>query len=92
MLSLPSVNFNALMSKWSFAAYNFMLFLAQMAIFTLVCGFLINIKSYISAQQFLSIGRTFQLVVGNPIYQIVFFIMIFVHGRTVLFRLDDKEV
>jgi ubiquinone biosynthesis protein len=92
MLSLPSVNFNALMSKWSFAAYNFMLFLAQMAIFTLVCGLLINIKSYISAQQFLSIGRTFQLVVGNPIYQIVFFIMIFVHGRTVLFRLDDKEV
>jgi len=92
MLSLPLVNFNALMSKWSFAAYNFLLFLAQMAIFTLVFGVLISFKFYLGAQQFMSIGRVFQMVVGNPIYQIIFFIMIFVHGRTVLFRLDDKEV
>ena len=92
MLALPSVNFSALMSKWSFAVYNFMLFFVQMGIFTLVFGLLINLKSYLSTKQFVDVGFAFQLILTNPIYQIVFFIMIFVHGRTVLFRLDDKEV
>jgi hypothetical protein len=92
MLALPSVNFNALMSKWSFAVYNFMLFLGQMAIFTLVFGGLVNLYSYLSVQQFVDVRRTLQMIVTNPIYQVIFFIMIFVHGRTVLFRLDDKEI
>jgi predicted unusual protein kinase regulating ubiquinone biosynthesis (AarF/ABC1/UbiB family) len=92
ILALPSVNFNALMSKWSFAVYNFMLFLGQMAIFTLVFGGLINLNSYLSAQHFVDVRRTLQMIVASPVYQVIFFIMIFVHGRTVLFRLDDKEV
>jgi hypothetical protein len=92
MLALPSVNFNALMSKWSFAVYNFMLFLGQMAIITLIFGGLINLNSYLSSQHFMDVRRTLQLIVANQIYQVIFFIMIFVHGRTVLFRLDDKEV
>ena len=92
MLSLPSVNFNALMSKWSFAAYNLLQFLGQMVSLTLVFGLLFNLQFYLSEHQLMSVGRTFQMVVTNSIYQIIFFIMIFVHGRTVLFRLDDKEV
>ena len=92
MLALPSVNFSALMSKWSFAVYNFVLFLVQMGIFTFIFGLLINLKSYFSTQQFVNVGNTFQLILTNPVYQIIFFIMVFVHGRTVLFRLDDKEV
>jgi hypothetical protein len=92
MLALPSVNFNALMSKWSFAVYNLMLFLGQMAILTLVFAGLLNLKSYVGTQQLLDAGRTLQMVVANPVYQIIFFVMVFVHGRTVLFRLDDKEV
>lgn len=91
-LTLPSVNFSALMSKWSFAVYNFVLFLVQVAMMTLVFGLLVNLDLYLQTQQFGSIGRVLQMVVTNPIYQIVFFILIFVHGRTVLFRLDDKEV
>ena len=92
MLSLPSVNFNALMSKWSFAVYNLFLFLGQMAIFTLLFGILISLKFYFDAQQLMSINQVLQKVVTNPVYQIIFFIMIFVHGRTILFRLDDKEI
>jgi ubiquinone biosynthesis protein len=91
-LALPSVNFNALMSKWSFAVYNLLLFLGQMTILTLVFGLLMNLNLYLRTQQFGSAERIFQMIVSNPIYQIFFFIMIFVHGRTVLFRLDDKEV
>ena len=33
-----------------------------------------------------------QNVLINPAYQIVLILLIFIHGRIVLFRLDDKEV
>ena len=92
MLSLPSVNFNALMSKWSFAVYNVFLFFGQMAVFTVVFGVIFSLKSYFDMHQFMGINNVLQTVIANPVYQIIFFIMIFVHGRTVLFRLDDKEV
>jgi predicted unusual protein kinase regulating ubiquinone biosynthesis (AarF/ABC1/UbiB family) len=92
MLSLPSVNFNTLMSKWSFAVYTLLRFVGQTAVLTLVFAFLINIKFYFDEQQFMNVYDVFFQVVTNPVYQIILFITIFVHGRTVLFRLDDKEV
>ena len=92
MLSLPSVNFNTLMSKWSFAVYTLLRFLGQTAALTLIFAFLINIKFYFDEQQFMNVYDTFFNVVTNPVYQIILFITIFIHGRTVLFRLDDKEV
>jgi predicted unusual protein kinase regulating ubiquinone biosynthesis (AarF/ABC1/UbiB family) len=91
-LALPSVNFNALMSKWSFAVYNFVLFLGQLSIITLAFGLFINLNIYLGSRQLGDIKYVFQAIMTNPIYQIIFFIMLFVHGRTVLFRLDDKEV
>lgn len=92
MLSLPSVNFNTLMSKWSFAMYTLLRFVGQTAALTLVFAFLINVKFYFDEQQFMNVYDVFFQVVTNPVYQIILFITIFVHGRTVLFRLDDKEV
>lgn len=92
MLSLPSVNFNTLMSKWSFAVYTLLRFVGQTAALTLVFAFLINVKFYFDEQQFMNVYDVFFQVVANPVYQIILFITIFVHGRTVLFRLDDKEV
>ena len=92
MLSLPSVNFNTLMSKWSFAVYNLFRFITQTVVLTLIWGLLVDLKYYFAEQQFMSISTIFQQVVTNPVYQIILFIMLFVHGRTVLFRLDDKEV
>ncbi|MCG2787142.1 MAG: AarF/ABC1/UbiB kinase family protein [Anaerolineae bacterium] len=92
MLSLPSVNFNTLMSKWSFAVYTLLRFVGQTAVLTLLFAFLFNIKFYFAEQQFMNVYDVFFQVVTNPVYQIILFITIFVHGRTVLFRLDDKEV
>jgi ubiquinone biosynthesis protein len=92
MLSLPSVNFNTLMSKWSFAVYTLLRFIGQTATLTLVFAFLTNVKFYFDEQQFMNVYDVFFQVVANPVYQIILFITIFVHGRTVLFRLDDKEV
>lgn len=92
VLSLPSVNFNALMSKWSFAVYSLLRFIGQTVMLTLVFAFLANTRLYLSEQHFMNVYESLQAVVTNPVYQVIFFIMLFVHGRTVLFRLDDKEV
>jgi ubiquinone biosynthesis protein len=92
MLSLPSVNFNALMSKWSFAVYSLLRFIGQTVILTLVFALLANFRLYLSEQHFMNVYESLQAVVTNPVYQVIFFIMLLVHGRTVLFRLDDKEV
>ena len=92
MLSLPSVNFNALMSKWSFALYNFLRFVGQTVVLSLLFAFVLNVLAYLNTQEFLNLPSVAQHVVTNPIYQIIFFILLFVHGRTVLYRLDDKEV
>ncbi len=92
MLALPAVNFNALMSKWSFAVYNLFRFIGQTALLTLLFAFLVDSNFYFNTHQFMSLTQVFQRVVANPVYQIIFIILIFVHGRTVLFRLDDKEV
>lgn len=92
VLSLPAVNFSALMSKWSFAVYSFLRFVGQIVIWTLIFALLANIKFYLSELHLMNMHETLQVVVTNPVYQVIFFITIFVHGRTVLFRLDDKEV
>lgn len=92
MLAMPSVNFNALMSKWSFVFYHLFQFFGQAVILTLLFALLVNLQFYVNADQFMNFGETIQKVATNSIYQILFLIMVFVHGRTVLFRLDDKEV
>jgi hypothetical protein len=92
MLSMPSVNFNALMSKWSFAVYNFLRFVGQTVVVTLFIALLVNIGFYFEASRFMSAGEVLQQVMTNPVYQVLVIAMLFVHGRTVLFRLDDKEV
>ncbi len=92
MLSLPSVNFNALMSKWSFAVYMLVLFLAQVAGLTLVGMFIVNLSSYLGSHQLLNAYDSLQRIVTNVVFQTILLLLIFIHGRTVLFRMDDKEI
>jgi ubiquinone biosynthesis protein len=91
MFSLPSVNFSALMSKWSFAAYIMILFFGQVVAITLVTVFVMMLNSYLGAKPIDILG-ILQGVITNPVYQIVVLILMFVNGRNILFRLDDKEV
>jgi predicted unusual protein kinase regulating ubiquinone biosynthesis (AarF/ABC1/UbiB family) len=92
MLSLPSVNFNSLMSKWSFAVYTLLRFITQAVILTLLITGLASLQVYVGAQGPINIFGIIQQVVTNPIYQVALIVMIFIHGRTILFRLDDKEI
>ena len=92
MLSLPSVNFNSLMSKWSFAVYTLFRFIGQTVALSLVFAFLISLQFYLDAQGPINAVNLLQRVISNPVYQIFLLVMIFVNGRTILFRLDDKEI
>jgi hypothetical protein len=91
MLSLPSVNFNALMSKWSFAIYTLLRFITRTLLFTLGFAGVLSLQLYLN-QQSINVMDVVRNVLINPIYQLVLIILIFIHGRIVLFRLDDKEV
>src|SRR5207249_3768671 len=92
MLSLPSVNFNTLMSKWSFAVYTLLRFISQAVILTLIAGLLASLGLYFETSHLINMMNVFQRVVTNPIYQIILIGLIYVNGKTVLYRLDDKEV
>ena len=91
MFSMPSVNFSALMSKWAFAVYIFVRFFGQTLAITLVTILVVLLNLYSGAQP-IDIFEVVKGVIMNPLYQITILALLFVNGRTVLFRMDDKEV
>lgn len=92
MLSLPSLNFRALMSKWSYAVYILVRFLALLLGITILAVILSSLNIYFGGVRPVSALAVFQSVITNPVYQIIVLILIISSGRTVLFRMDDKEV
>lgn len=92
MFSLPSVNFSALMSKWSFAAYISVRFWGQVVALTLVTALVVLLNTYFTTNQMADVYQVMQGILMNPLYQIIVLILVFVNGRTILFRMDDKEV
>lgn len=91
MLSLPSFNFSALVSKWSLAVYILVRFIAQILGVTAAAAFLAVLKLYLGRQA-IDIYGALRTVFANPVYHIIILILTFVNARTVLFRMDDKEV
>lgn len=92
MLSLPTVNFSALMSKWSFAFYILFRFFGQALLVTAVAVILVMFNLYLSGSQAIDTQSVVQSVTGSIAYRAAIFILIIISGRTVLFRMDDKEV
>jgi hypothetical protein len=92
MFSLPSVNFNVLMSKWSFAVYIAVRFAAQ-ALGILGAGvgwaFVQSAAAGVLPFDFRTAAGA---VIANPIFQGILLLLVFINGRSVLYRLDDKEV
>jgi hypothetical protein len=91
-LSLPSVNFNILMGKWSFAVYTLLRFIGQAAILTLIAMFLSVLQTYIETRQSLNILQVFRGLVENPLYQILILLLFYMNGKAILYRWEDKEV
>jgi hypothetical protein len=91
MFSLPSVNFSALMSKWSFAVYMAVQFFGQVIALTLVTIFVGILNHYFSTQS-MDVYGILQGVLMSPLYQIAILFLLMINGRAILFRMDDKEV
>lgn len=92
MLALPSVNFNSLMSKWSYAIYILFRFTGQAIALTAIFALGMGLQAFFALQEPLNIIHILQMAVINPVYQVIFLLIIFINGKTVLYRLDDKEV
>jgi ubiquinone biosynthesis protein len=91
-LSLPSVNFNILMGKWSFAVYTLLRFIGQAAALTLIAMFLASLQTYLETRQSLNFVQVFQSLMANPLYQILILLLFYLNGKAILYRWDDKEV
>jgi len=91
MLSLPTVNFSSLMDKWSFAVSTLLRFMGQATTLSLIFMLLTGLKIYLETHRIL-IADVFQGLIANPLYWLLLLILVFVNGRTILYRLEDKEV
>lgn len=92
MLSLPTVNFNTLMGKWSFTISSFFRFLGQTVILTGISVLLTGLILYVKTRPQLDLALVLRTALTNPIYLIALLMLIIVNGRAVLYRLEDKEV
>jgi predicted unusual protein kinase regulating ubiquinone biosynthesis (AarF/ABC1/UbiB family) len=91
MFALPSVNFNTLMSKWSFTVYILVRFFWQALAITFITASVAALNIYFDKQS-IDVYAVLQQIAENPFYQIVVLMLVFINGRTILFRMDDKEV
>jgi ubiquinone biosynthesis protein len=92
MLALPTVNFNALMSKWSFAVFILLRFVAQLTAVTGAAALIRTASSLLTGSVLLLDPRLIlPELIANPLYVMVVLLLVFANGRTVLFRLDDKD-
>jgi ubiquinone biosynthesis protein len=92
MLTLPSVNFNSLMSKWSFAFYILFRYLGQILIVTGLAAMIGYAIYYFNGLTLPSPQELSNWIITNPFYLLSLLVLTFINGRTVLFRMDDKEI
>jgi ubiquinone biosynthesis protein len=92
MLALPSVNFNSLMSKGSFIFYIFFRFITQILGVTALAVIIGFMMGYFNGQPPASLQELLKSIFVNPVYLFSLLFLTFINGRTVLFRLDDKEI
>jgi ubiquinone biosynthesis protein len=92
MLAIPSVNFSTLMSKWSFAIFTVIVFVGQALAVTGIGITAVAAAHYLSGTEFTGIRPLLEQVVTNRLYLLILLILFFINSRSLLFRLDDKEV
>jgi predicted unusual protein kinase regulating ubiquinone biosynthesis (AarF/ABC1/UbiB family) len=92
MLSIPSVNFSMLMSKWSFIMFTTVVFAAQILLVTGVGMTAVAALHYFNAGELFDVRDAFLTVVSHWLYQLIILFLLIINGRSLLFRLDDKDV
>jgi len=92
MLTLPTVNFSSLMSKWSFAFYILFRYIGQILGITVLAVMSGYAFYYFNGLEMPSLPDLAKWIMTNPVYLLSLLALTFVNGRTVLFRMDDKEI
>jgi ubiquinone biosynthesis protein len=91
-LAIPSVNFSSLMSKWSFAVYTLIRLGTQSVAVTVTAVVILALAQFLSAGEVVGGESLLRQVVSNRAYQVVILLLVFLNGRALLFRMDDKDV
>lgn len=92
MLTLPSMNFSSLMSKWSFGFYILFRYLGHLLGITALAVISGYAVFYFNGQEMPSLPDLLKLIVTNLVYLLSLLVLTFINARTVLFRMDDKEI
>lgn len=92
MLSIPSVNFSMLMSKWSFIMFTTVIFAAEVLLVTGVAMTAVSALHYFSAGELFDARQALLTVATHWLYQLIILFLLIINGRSLLFRLDDKDV
>jgi len=92
MLSIPTVNFHMMMSKWSFAFSTLIGFGAQAVFLTLVAMLITGLLGWVDGDSSMRVAEIFQAVVRSRVYQVLLMCLVLINGRTVLIRMDDSEM
>jgi ubiquinone biosynthesis protein len=91
-LAIPSVNFNTLMSKWSFAAYTVIRFGTQAVALTIAAALLLALVQFLTTGETTAGESLVRQIVSNRFFQLLIVMLAFLNGRALLFRLDDTDV
>lgn len=91
LVSLPRVNFNAMISKSSFAFLTLVTFLTQVFQLTAVAALFVMTHYGLAHERF-TVRQLLQPVWESALYQGAIVVLFLINGRALLFRLDDKDV
>jgi ubiquinone biosynthesis protein len=92
VLALPNVNFNSMMSKWSFTAVTAMKFATQLIVVTALGAALVVGGHFLGTREQVPYMAAMRQILSTGIYQAAVILLLFINGRALLFRLDDKDV
>ena len=92
MLTLPSMNFSSLMSKWSFGFFILFRYIGHILAVTALAVITRYAVYYFNGLEMPSLPDLLKLIMTNPVYLLILLVLTFVNGRTVLYRMDDKEI
>ncbi|MCX6081926.1 MAG: AarF/ABC1/UbiB kinase family protein [Chloroflexi bacterium] len=92
LLALPSVNFNVLIGKWPYAIYIIVRGLIQSLAVSVLALLVAALVNWLGGHPAAGFGQLMNQAFLHPIYHISLVLLLLVNGRTLLFRLDDKEV
>ncbi|MCI0398651.1 MAG: AarF/ABC1/UbiB kinase family protein [Chloroflexi bacterium] len=88
----PAVSFHTLLGKWSFAFIILFRFLYQALLVTGMALTLAILPVLLTGTTAINWPGIWAQTITNRVYQFVIILLVFVNGRNVLFRMDDKDV